>query len=365
MENVPLRFPHLAKQICQELCNLDLIKCKELSRSWKKFIEDEKFYWIRIIIQTTTCFILKRDNLAHLLKNSNGEVVQKIGVAACETIRKQTEGWYRNIFYYALVSEQTEFLKKLLIRSKIQDVWAVYNGRAINHEYILLYQAAERGDLVIFQFIIQNSIEKYPKVFAQGPFENTPLHIAAENGHLGIVELIIPHLTQKNPKNKKLRTPLDLAAENGHFDIFQLIMENVKQKNPKNGGKLTPLHYAAKNGHFDICKLITENVKNNSPKDLSDDTPLHYAAGNAHFDICELLITKVKVKNPKGTFGMTPLHYAAKYGYFAICKLISESVEDYYPQDDLGYTPFQLAEQNGHYEVCQLLQRNPKRRKIA
>ena len=99
MENVHLRFPHLAKQICQELCNLDLIKCKKLSKSWKKFIEDEKFYWIRIIIQTN-CYNL--DNLEHLLKNSNGEVVQKIGVAACETIRKHTEGWYRNVLYYAL-----------------------------------------------------------------------------------------------------------------------------------------------------------------------------------------------------------------------------------------------------------------------
>ena len=367
MEVMILRFPHLAEQICQELGNQDLIKCKEMSRSWKKFIEDEKLYWSRIIIQMTTCFIPKRDILEHLLKNSNGEVVKKIGVAACETIRKHTEGWYRNVFYFALVSGQTEFLKKLIISSNVQNFrkWQEYNGKANNLEIILLYHAAERGDLEIFQFITENSVEKNPNIFVYGHIENTPLHIAAENGHLTIVELIIPNLTQKNPRNKRWRTPLDMAAENGHFDIFQLIMENVKQKNPKNRGNETPLHYAAKNGHFDICKLITEKVKSKSPKDLSGDTPLHYAAANAHFDICELLIMKVKDKNPKGKLRMTPLHYAAKYGYFAICKLISESVEENYPQDDLGYTPLQLAEQNGHYEVCQLLQRNPKRRKIA
>ena len=99
MEVMLLRFPHLAEQICKELGNQDLMKCKELSRSWKKFIEDEKFYWTRIIIHMAlaTCFIPKRDILEHLLQNSNGEVVQKIGVAACETIRKHTEYWYRNV----------------------------------------------------------------------------------------------------------------------------------------------------------------------------------------------------------------------------------------------------------------------------
>ena len=293
MENVLLRFPHLAEQICQELGNQDLIKCKELSRSWKEFVEDQKFYWIRMIIWITTCFIPKRDILEHLLKNSNGEVVKKIGVAACETIRKHAEGWYRNVFYFALVSGQTEFLKKLLISSKFQNFgkWIQYNVNASNLETILLYHAAERGDLEIFQFITENSIEaKNPRILVQGHFENTPLHIAAENGHFTIVELIIPRLIQKNPRNKSSgRTPLELAALNGHFDISKLIMTNVKVKNPQNRHKETPLHYATKNGHFDICKLITEKVKDKSPKDVSGDTPLHYAAANEHFSICELL----------------------------------------------------------------------------
>ena len=349
MECVISRFPYLAEQIFQKLNDQDLTKCLKLSRSWKKFIEHEKFYWIRIIVAISHHIRLRRGSLEQLLKSSNGQVVKKIGVAACETRRKHKQGYYRNVFYFALVSGQTELLKKLL------------NSEPSNAgEIIVLSHAARRGDLEIIQFITENSFEKNLKIH-----ESTTLHIAAENGHLTIVELIISHLTQKNPRNKRLRTPLDLAAENGHFDIFQLIMENFKKKNPKNRGQETPLHYAAKNGHFDICKLITKKVKGKSPKDSSGDTPLHYAAANAHFDICELLITKVKDKNPKGTLGMTPLHYAAKYGYFAICKLISESVEENYPQDDLGYTPLQLAEQNGHYEVCQLLQRNPKRRKIA
>ena len=369
MEQALLRFPHLAEQICQELGNQDLINCMKLSRTWKKFMEDEKFYWIRIIIEMThPAFNFSRDSLEQLLKSSNRQVVKKIGVAACETIRKYKKGRFRNVFYFALVSGQTELLKKLLSRPEFLKFGNYAGSKAV--EIILLSHAAKRGDLEIFQFITENAKEKNPEIWYDNLWSdgNTPMHGAAENGHLAICKLIIPNLNDKNPRNDSWRTPLDLAAENGHFDIFQLIMENVQQKNPKNRSKETPLHYAAKNGHFDICELITEKIKDKSPKDHLGNTPLHYAAQNGHFSTCELLVTKVKDINPGDKSGITPLHHAAKNGHVAICILISERVQDNNPRSDLGYTPYQLAEQNGHFKICQLFDYqllNPKRRKIA
>ena len=373
-ECVISRFPNLAEQIFQKLNDQDLYKCLKLSRSWKKFIEHEKFYWIRIIISISTdtnCsgFSWRRDILEKLLDNLDEKVVTEIGAAACET-RRHKERFYRNIFYFAFVSGQTEFLKKLFHHPEFLN-YAIDVKEFI--EAIILYHAAERGDLEVFQFVIQNAMKKNPGMHymylstsVPGVSENTPLHVAAENGHLAICQIIIPYLKYgRNPKNKSLgRTPLELAASNGHFEVCKLFVSRVKIWNPENSDKQTPLHSAAKNGHFDICELILSNIKDSSPRDLFYETPLHYAAKNGHLSICELLVTKVGDKNPKSASGMTPLHYAAKNGFVAICKLISETVTYIHPQDNLGFTPFQLAEQNGHFEICQLFERNPKRRKL-
>ena len=375
MECVISRFPYLAEQIFQKLNDQDLTKCLKLSRSWKKFIEHEKFYWIRIIIlisADTNCsnFSWRRDILEKLLDNLDEKVVKEIGAAACET-RRHKDRFYRNIFYFAFVSGQTGFLKKLFHHPEFLN-YAIDIKEFI--EAIILYHAAERGDLEVFQFVIQNALKKNPRMHniylptsVPGVSENTPLHVAAENGHLAICQLIVPYLKNgRNPKNKSSgRTPLELAASNGHFEVCKLFVSNVKIWNPENSDKQTPLHSAAKNGHFDVCALILSNIKDSSPKDLFYETPLHYAAKNGHSSICKLLVTKVGDKNPKSASGMTPLHYAAKNGFVAICKLISETVTYINPQDNLGFTPFQLAEQNGHFEICQLLERNPKRRKLG
>ena len=373
MENIISRFPHLGAQIFQELNDQDLIKCLKPSRSWKKFIEDEKFYWIRIIVgiiyDNYRNSSWNRESLEKLLNDLDGKVVKELGGAACET-RRHKDRVYSNIFYFAFVSGQTDILKKLY-----------HNYEFMNYEIvkelidaILLYHAAERGNLEVFQFVFQNATKKNPRMHhiylptsIPGVSENTPLHVAAENGHLAICQLIIPYLKGgKNPRNKSLgRTPLELAASNGHFEICQLFMSKIKMKNPENSDKKTPLHSAAKNGWFDICELIISNIEDRSPKDLCNETPLHYAATMGHFFICELLMAKVEDKNPKSIVGMTPLHYAARYGFVAICKIIIATLKDMHPKDNLGRTPFHMAEKKGHFEICQLLEGNPKRRKLG
>jgi hypothetical protein len=361
---VLLRFPHLGEQIFQELDNQDLSKSLILCRYWKKFIEDKKFYWIRKIVKITqTNCRLWRDNLLEkLLMNLEGQLVKKIGQAAEET-RRDKEVWYRNVFYFAFVSGQTDFLKKLFDSSDFQN----YTSDKEVIEKFLLYHAAEKGDLEVFQFVFHNAKVKNPKMQRYSCLKNTPFHVAAENGNLSICQLIIPYLKGgKNPRSHSLgRTPLELAANNGHFEVCKLIMSKIKIKNPENMAKQTPLHYASKNGHFDICEMIVSKIKDKSPKDHFGKTPLHYAAEKGHFSICELLMKNVEDKNPKGRMGMTPLHYAAKNGFVAICKLIIETLKFIHPQDNLRNTPFQLAEQNGHFEICQLFERNPKRCKLG
>ena len=49
MEDFNQRFQHLSEQIFDSLDNRSLFACKEVSRSWHYFLDDQKFLQIRII----------------------------------------------------------------------------------------------------------------------------------------------------------------------------------------------------------------------------------------------------------------------------------------------------------------------------
>ena len=48
MNEVLWRFPHIGEHIFKKLRNKDLVKCKNVSRSWYNFITNEKFHELRV-----------------------------------------------------------------------------------------------------------------------------------------------------------------------------------------------------------------------------------------------------------------------------------------------------------------------------
>ena len=48
MEDLFIRFPHIAQQIFENLDNKSLTNCREVTRSWKQFIDNKKLTWFRI-----------------------------------------------------------------------------------------------------------------------------------------------------------------------------------------------------------------------------------------------------------------------------------------------------------------------------
>ena len=48
MEEVFLRFSHLAESIFENIDNQNLSKCREVGQSWKFFIDSNNLVWIRI-----------------------------------------------------------------------------------------------------------------------------------------------------------------------------------------------------------------------------------------------------------------------------------------------------------------------------
>ena len=49
MEDVIERFPHIAKQVFEQMDNKCLTNCREVSKSWMNFIDERSFSWIRIL----------------------------------------------------------------------------------------------------------------------------------------------------------------------------------------------------------------------------------------------------------------------------------------------------------------------------
>ena len=43
------RLPHIGEEIFNSLDNPSLLKCKEVSKTWYDFIDDQKFPWVRMI----------------------------------------------------------------------------------------------------------------------------------------------------------------------------------------------------------------------------------------------------------------------------------------------------------------------------
>ena len=49
MENLILRFPHIAQQIFEKLSDKSLTKCRQVGKLWQAFIDENSLPWIRII----------------------------------------------------------------------------------------------------------------------------------------------------------------------------------------------------------------------------------------------------------------------------------------------------------------------------
>ena len=88
MKTFLLRFPHLGQGIFEILDDENIVKCKEVSKSWSFFMDGERFFWKRIIkklIKTYDDF-QKSWNMA--LKNADVEMLKELGCVVKNSINE-------------------------------------------------------------------------------------------------------------------------------------------------------------------------------------------------------------------------------------------------------------------------------------
>ena len=133
MEQVILRFPHLAEKIFAQLDNLSLAKCREVSKTWKSFLDQQKFLHIRCIQSYIENEKKDGDLWKKFFKISNTEMILLLKTAvenvysnnALDTIQCSIPAWYSDTFsaskLYSLGYQRAE-INKLSTQAKQWDL---------------------------------------------------------------------------------------------------------------------------------------------------------------------------------------------------------------------------------------------------
>ena len=279
-----LRFPILIQDIFEELDDRSLTNCKIASKSWCNFIENNKFSFIRRILEYRRNKEEFKIHWNKVVIRTPFEIVKELAIAVHQCFR-----------------------------------WSI-TFKGGKKQWSPLHIAAERGNLQLCKYIVKMTGDKNPS----RKDGLTPLHLAAGKGHFDVCTFIMETLENMNPGNKRGKTPFHVAAERGQLSICKLIIKSIDDKNPSDKYGITPFHIAAELGHFEICQLITDNIEVKNPTTMEGWTPLHLAALNGRFDVCKLIIDYGVDKHPNFT-DSTPLQLAARKSHFRVCKLFIDS----------------------------------------
>ena len=250
MEDLCQRIPHVCAKIFGLVDDQSLIKCKKASKIIYYVLENERFFWIRII-------------QAH-------------------------EGRLQDSWKKVVVKTQLAIIKEFA--ASVQQYF-----RGTNHSNL--------SPLCIAASVCNSELCKYVAARTEDYKNEDNIQTAIADGYkYESFKLVLENVQNKNPRGYLGETPLHQAAREGCFEICNLIIENVAEKNPKDDKGKTPLHHAAEQGYFELCKLIINSVDEKNPGDEEGETPFHKAAEEGHIEICKLFIEILHNKNPRDEY---------------------------------------------------------------
>ena len=78
------RFPFVGQIFLNNLENQSLARCKETNRGMNRFLENQRFYWIRILKKNIGNFKGFEESWNHVIKNAPITIIQQLAHAVQE-----------------------------------------------------------------------------------------------------------------------------------------------------------------------------------------------------------------------------------------------------------------------------------------
>ena len=147
MEQLALRFPHLASNIFKQLDNQSLVNCKETSQILENFYGNEKFFWLRIIHKYRGNFLQFKDTLNKTLKKSPIIHVKELALATHNFFMKNSSRFAKQWRPLHIAAEQGLLEVCKYISEKTDD----RNPRGFENLTALQLAAQEAGAPVAFK----------------------------------------------------------------------------------------------------------------------------------------------------------------------------------------------------------------------
>ncbi len=229
----------------------------------------------------------------------------------------------------------------------------------------LLHKFAEKKCPKSLSFLINHGL----KTNSLNRFQQTPLHLAAQEGQKENVALLLQHKVEVDCRDSSERTPLFLATLRGHLEIVKLLTaQKADVLLIGSEAKETLVHVAAYYGQFDLlCYFFTlpQIQKLVDAQDSDGRTALHRAVnGNNDPRIVTLLLKHGFNPNAENSWGYLPIHFAAKEGREESVRVLLENQSKTYVRNKNGDLPFDLAIRHAQDSVVLLFLAPEKRLEV-
>ena len=233
---------------------------KDLDREVLKHVHDKELLKVCRVIKKTWNEVCDDNFLRRRLAKYPG----------IEKYKKDNESWKQFflifLYYTSKMREKYEFEYE---NGDFKTQYTILEG-----EIDLLYQAAQKGELSLVKYAINNGAKTG---------KNLALHAATKNGHIDIVKYLIELGADVQSGGDYSLTS---ASFNGFFDIVKYLVEKGANIHARNDSALT---YAVQKQHFDIVKYLIEHGANvRADRNL----PLLRAAENGNIDIVKYLVER-------------------------------------------------------------------------
>ena len=255
------------------------------------------------------------------------------------------------------------------IQAMIKDSPDLINARDSSNGDTPLHKAAEKDQLVVAKFLLENGADVNAK---NTSFGVTPLHAAASRGSTAMLDLLLEHKADVEASDTSGLTALHLAAQSGFRTAVETLLAHGANVNAKTQSGATALHFAVANGFTAISEvllahgadpnMLAQNVQ--LGHEVGSGSPLHVSAARNDPGLTLLLLTNRATVDLKNNQGMTPLLLAAQKGSVAAAEVLLQHganpnarVEGYNPGHE-GWTPLFFAIDGNQQKMVELLLKN-------